>query len=801
MALKLWLPLNGNANNYGLTDLTMSGSPASWQNGPTGKCASFNNNAGNVISNSTTDLNFTTQNFSWSVWINKNWSSHTNNAMYAFTVGRADAGGWGYGLEVASTTEVRLRFGSWSNTISGVPDNEWHHIAFVRNGDTLKIYRDGACVATASRSGSLPTYSDGGGPGIGCFHYTGNIYPLIGHLSDFRIYDHALSDMDVKEISEALVLHYPLDSIDAFGTNNMLSTTHALGALSGNFERISLAEMGINEPGFRFTLYYTGTGSNYYPKIYSGNLSKSNFTVGKTYVWSIKYRVNRWSTGNISFRHACWTNDSTTGGAGVIADSTKVDGKWHEVATAWTITQENYDNSSFGPRIELCCSNLNSSGTVYDFSIDLREAQIIEADKYVGWVDRRSFDYLYCDNKLVSNAGICKENTALTRNGVMKPVASAMYQCACDFNQAGFLYNETMSFAMEKFTIAFWFNARANSSQHFLVGMFSAWDQNGIGIYRDGNRNYFIGRMKAGSVSSVDIGGGAATFSYNTWNHWALVWNGSNIMIYLNGVLKNTTSYAASGAACALQMLHLGNSKFCSSGHSYPDTTETEECAMSDFRLYGSALPAERIMALYQTRASIDRNKCMHTFSFKENPVGLRLGRNGIFEAPQWYEGGYRAITSNGSSSYTPTADTTNSCSSNIVIQLNRFDTSVTDFKGHKYRMVFDLSWSNYSRGNVWYQGAINDSWSSGYTHVFRNAANEIANIQTLVNASSAPSGSRHVDTIVTMTESGAYKFFFQFRTDNSDGVASFSITNFYVYELGGGMSQNLASFTELKEI
>ena len=49
MALKLWLPLNGNATNYGLTDIAMSGSPASWQNGPIGKCASFNNNTGNVI--------------------------------------------------------------------------------------------------------------------------------------------------------------------------------------------------------------------------------------------------------------------------------------------------------------------------------------------------------------------------------------------------------------------------------------------------------------------------------------------------------------------------------------------------------------------------------------------------------------------------------------------------------------------------------------------------------------------------------------------------------------------------------
>ena len=41
---------------------------------------------------------------------------------------------------------------------------------------------------------------------------TGNSY-FTGYINDFRIYDHALSPMEVKQISQGLILHYPLNNI------------------------------------------------------------------------------------------------------------------------------------------------------------------------------------------------------------------------------------------------------------------------------------------------------------------------------------------------------------------------------------------------------------------------------------------------------------------------------------------------------------------------------------------------------------------------------------------------------------
>ena len=55
-------------------------------------------------------------------------------------------------------------------------------------------------------SGTNPTYSDGNGVGIGCFHHYGDIYPYIGKASDLRIYATALSDADIAELYHSAVI-------------------------------------------------------------------------------------------------------------------------------------------------------------------------------------------------------------------------------------------------------------------------------------------------------------------------------------------------------------------------------------------------------------------------------------------------------------------------------------------------------------------------------------------------------------------------------------------------------------------
>lgn len=230
MALKLWLPLISDNKNQGISNYTPTGSPASWGNGPIGGCATFNNNASQNIVLLTSNFNFTTEDFSWCCFVNKKYSSMSAAAMWVFTVGRADAGGRGYGIKVSSSSSIEITFGNKSYSIStGFNDDEWHHVAFTKSNNIIKIYLDGILNTTATFNGTLPTYSDGNGLGIGCFHYTGNIYPLIGSVCDFRIYNNTLSDKEISEISKALMLHITFGNLnfgihDCSGYNRIVET-------------------------------------------------------------------------------------------------------------------------------------------------------------------------------------------------------------------------------------------------------------------------------------------------------------------------------------------------------------------------------------------------------------------------------------------------------------------------------------------------------------------------------------------------------------------------------------------------
>lgn len=621
MALKLWAQLDGSTidkvNRYSL-----SGSPASWGNGKTGKCATFNNNAGYKIYRTTTGYNYTTQDFSWCMWINKNASGATTQ-MYAFTVGRADAGGYGYGVRVKSSTELECRFGNSAWTVSGIADNTWYHVAFVRKGTAISIYVNGTVNRTVTFSGTTPTYSDGNGLGIGCFYYaSGSIYPLTGSICDFRIYDHALSAKEVKEISMALILHYSLGNIYTIGVLNKYSGDAARGYCRlGGFARTKLA----GEDGYKYTLNYTGTGSNNWPSFGAGLLDKANFTAGKTYTWSCKYRVNQCTAGSVTMRNACWNNDYSNGGV-TIADASKVDGQWHVASRTFTITQSIYDNTSFAPEVQFYCSNLNGSGTVYQMDIDIKEIQIIEADKYVGWVFN---DYVSTD--IPDESGFGHTGTRSTTTPPSLMTSSPRHSTAWYFNTAS-LARDTDTYisfqvetALSTVSLSFWaYIPSSLSNSHKTItskkddpddnlwltlnngdsGVWACWD----GVFH----------KKEGTMLSTD-----------TWHHIVFTFDAGATKSYVDGSLVHSTNELASvSTTWPNDIRAIGNSF-----PGFPGFWDRTAFAggISDFRMYGTVLSAEDVAELYHTAVSFTRNGEIHAYDIIEdgntaNPEILKTG-------------------------------------------------------------------------------------------------------------------------------------------------------------------------------
>ena len=99
--------------------------------------------------------------------------------------------------------------------------DKWHHIATTINANTkeTKLFIDGELkvIATSNESSENAL-----GYAVIGSRYS-NEYYIEEYINDIRIYNHCLSDAEVKEISKAKILHYTMSSV--YGGSNLVSKT------------------------------------------------------------------------------------------------------------------------------------------------------------------------------------------------------------------------------------------------------------------------------------------------------------------------------------------------------------------------------------------------------------------------------------------------------------------------------------------------------------------------------------------------------------------------------------------------
>lgn len=213
MSLKVWLPLNGTLDNQGLDNIVVTNNGATVDNsGKIGKCYSFDGSddyislTGNCLYNI---IKGGTSSFSISFWI---YQADSTRAIIFGDYGLA--GGIGFNIELTTNNCVRFYWnGSPDLGISqiNVGTTTWNHVVLVYDTTHLYGYLNGNLVYTYT--GYLTVKNKiSGSYYLGRDSRTGST-TLNGKLNDFRIYDHALSSMEVKQISQGLILHYPLNNI------------------------------------------------------------------------------------------------------------------------------------------------------------------------------------------------------------------------------------------------------------------------------------------------------------------------------------------------------------------------------------------------------------------------------------------------------------------------------------------------------------------------------------------------------------------------------------------------------------
>ena len=570
MSLQVWLPLNGNLNNQGLSNVTVTNSGATVDsNGKVGSCYLVNSDKKISFSSYPWMTMKPQYNFSCFFWV----KGTTSGWLFACSA-------WEFMLR-PSFIQVHLAGnGQYPARYTATFDtNTWYHLGFTWNGTEgkLRLYLNGNLVATSDvpSSASYDIASSFNIP------YDGPRY-----INDFRLYDHCLSAKEVKEISKGLICHYKLDN-GGFGNPNILVTQS-----SGQFNRqgskytSTISDTRTNDP---FHLQYFA-GSTYVSTFYSQDVSvtpcdvKTTFTVPES-ITGVRVKFNGESqdidlfdaskasvmpgeTYTLSLRVLSSKSEVV---GGIIVENPKLEKG--SVATSWCphTSDSLYTSLGLDSTTENDCSGYKNNG--------IKVGNVLSAESG-GRYDTST----YCNS---------------TNIGTSTPTGAAFIKCT--------LVNPIVN--ATALTINWWGNIEDYSYQDSGILSLSNDSSYPTDYLTSALAQYdsrFRFNLIDGNDSSIDS---LALIETGNWHMYTLVFNNGIVQGYRDGEV--VTSNSKSGILAQFAYVYMGINV---AGGAYRQT----KSKWSDFRIYSTALSASDIKELYTTSASVDKNGNMYAYEFKE---------------------------------------------------------------------------------------------------------------------------------------------------------------------------------------
>ena len=600
MALRVWMPLNGNLNQQGASSCTLTNNNATVDNnGKIGKCYSFNGSNSYIRTTIPSDMK-SIKNTSICVWVKSTSSTGavggiSHDVGYDLACMTLYNNQWQF---VSGSAWKYINAGSYANT------STWHHLACTVDDTTIRTYMDGTLVtsSTISALGALTDLSSSNFIEIGCDRPGGDEM-LAGLVNDFRVYDHCLSDKEIKEISKGLCVHLPLNC-NGIGKPNMADNTASFSGWSvGSGWTLGTSDNGMKMYSFSRTGATTNNWVRLIPTLkIDGNNYPNGITVSMELLTPDKSAINQKCLGSLQQYDASGTR---TG--------------WNE--PGWDLTNVvNNQWSKVSYFFNQAALLTNSQGLTYSYTM---------------------FSF-----QLVQNGNISIRKIKIEEGNGTTPYTLSindMGTITTEIDTSGYGYNGAISGTSyvantPRYSVSTLFDANADTitltpflsnGQTLTEITCSCWfktnTMNGTApnIFSLGENSFF--RIRLGSASSlwyyIRVGTTQVSSTYDTktltddvWHHVAITFKNGVVVMYLDGAQVGTTDHSATAT-------YLTCSSVGSSWHlaGYTASSENFIGSLSDFRIYATALSADDIKELYQSSASICSNGTLMVYNFMEN--------------------------------------------------------------------------------------------------------------------------------------------------------------------------------------
>ena len=570
MSLQVWLPLNGNLENQGLADVTVTNNGATVDNnGKIGKCYSFDGTNDYITLICQDFPTIFCGLFSITFWVCSN--DDGTRSIYFGNYGISGGGNW-FNLEKNTANEIRFWWNDGNpdkrfNTSKIIQSDGWTHFALTKNGGVVKTYLNGELIETYTNENlSTDVPSTATTFRIGGDYRTSGDLMFNGKMNDFRLYDHALSAKEVKELSKGLVLHYKLSGV---GGENLSD----FSSIKSNWTMDGL------------------TGSDYTDPDY-GNVIKLDSS----------------STYKRMYHYCNWTAD-TTYAVSFLAKSS-VDGVSCDMSRSIANFSQTFTLSTSWKRYEgvinstVTATNGTLSFRIHDANatVFITQIKLELGNKATVWIPYSSnsaytfLDYndtIEYDHSGYGNDGV---KTNITTD-VDTPRYSTSYFFDGDTSVITVPYDATAW--QTNFTLNLWFKKHELGSKNYetLFGGPSGFEMD----TRANNAttlSLYMASTRGGNVYSP--------FNFDKWYMVTLVNDGTNELYYINGELVKTIEKKA---------MPTGNYFL---GAWQTATKQNFKGWMSDFRIYATPLSEKDIKELYTVGTAFDKQGRVMTYEVVE---------------------------------------------------------------------------------------------------------------------------------------------------------------------------------------
>ena len=561
MSLRVWLPLNGDLRNNGLSNITVTNNGATIDNnGKIGKCYSFDGTDDKITLANLPNPS----NISVAFWMKR--SANTGTRQFMFTA-------WN-GVTCELTTSgvihcyVAPSHGACDSTKAITVDDGWVHVAYTFEDKVCgKLYINGSLIRTTTSSNSISWNTTTGNLGYFSTYFNGK-------LNDFRIYDHVLSAKEVKELSKGLVCHYPLNDIK--GQENLFNWGN-----KGN-KIITLNN-------------YQNTGS--FTQFSSCLTFDAKDTVGTTYTISFWAKSPNGTTSLLLY------NNNSTPRYFYFSPTTlttSLSNEWQY----FTYTFINQDRgsgtttASIYNRIEIYMPS-QMGGQVKLIKIE-------EGEKATSWSPAPSDTYY---NKLGYDNNIIYDTSGYGYNGIKNGNGDIIISTNTARNSLSSFFGEhntpridmldsSLFPALTSCTISWWEYSTVSSNTLIFTGIAA------------GGSKYIAAGSPTNRLYDSNIGTSGITM-YKDGVAVSTTYSGTNV--YHNNCFRTQNEWHH---YC---MTGVNLSSWDKFYINYYSSSFPTQAYLSDVRIYSTVLSEEDIKELYNIGASIDKNGNVFAYEFKED--------------------------------------------------------------------------------------------------------------------------------------------------------------------------------------